>query len=347
MDADATSEKTREELKAALVADPETGMPDYFKLQARCVRAFGPEAGVFLRQLVFRTGQSHLESGWLWKTEQEMFEETGLTRTQQRKARKILVTVGAVEEERRGVPRRMHYRVDFPKVRKLLDSGRSVLNQWKVGMKFDKETRKLYRPESENETLNPRYSEVPITNPASEVPNTDPASEVDSTDPTIQRERHERTSEKTPKSSDCSRRLTRNLAAESAVIKDENSSNADEVTLGNNGIPAADPARPREAEEEGVGDAPVRIADPPRLSGRLVSDLLRLMWPPEGDRANPVSDLATRYLEGRPDAGGEPITPERIAAEVRITLGGSEPIESYVVQVERVLEAMSREEVAV
>lgn len=351
MQTDASPERIAE-LKRVLVADPKTGEQDYFKLQARCVRAFGPEAGIFLRQLIFRTGQSHLESGWLWKTEQEMFEETGLTRTQQRKARKILVTVGAVEEGRRGVPRRMHYRVQFPKVMKFLDSGRSVLNQWKVGMKFDKETRKLYRPESENETLNPRYSEVPITNPASEVPITNPTSEVDSmdpasevpnTDPAIQRERHERTPEKTLKS--CELHSPADSISSRRVWeenKGKNSFSADEVTLGNNGIPAADPARPQ-AEEEDAGEAPVRITDPPRLSGRLVSDLWRAMSPLEADRDNSVSDLATRYLEG------EPVTPESIARLARETLGGNEPVESYVVQVERVLAEMRRErsEVAV
>jgi len=83
-----------------------------------------------------------------------------------------------------------------------------------------------------------------------------------------------------------------------------------------------------------------------------VSDLSRAMWPVEGDKDNPISILTTRYLEDRPDTGDEPITPEGIARLARDMLASGssdEPVESWAICVERVLEQMRHEkqEVAV
>jgi hypothetical protein len=166
-----------EEIKAALIED------DYLVFQARCVKKFGPEGGIFLRQIVFWMGKGDAD-GWLWKTEAKMEQETGLSRSGQRKARKILTSKGVLEEERKGVPRRMYYRANLHKLMEFFKTPGSTLNQWKVGMKLDKETRMFYRPESETDAaLYPEYREDGNTDLISEDGNTDLISEDGSSDP--------------------------------------------------------------------------------------------------------------------------------------------------------------------
>lgn len=102
---------TRNELRRVIWPEDSIQRKAY---DPRFVAAFGPEAGIMLGQLVFwsdKTKEDH--DGWLWKSIPELQRETGLSRRQQDKARKILVGKGIVEEERRGVPCRMHYRVCF------------------------------------------------------------------------------------------------------------------------------------------------------------------------------------------------------------------------------------------
>ena len=51
--------------------------------------------------------------GWFWKTRDEWLRETGLSRREQESARKALVMRGLLREARRGMPARMHYRLDL------------------------------------------------------------------------------------------------------------------------------------------------------------------------------------------------------------------------------------------
>ncbi len=50
--------------------------------------------------------------GWWWKTREQWEEETGLTRAEQENARKRLKKLGLLEEERRGAPAKLWYRLD-------------------------------------------------------------------------------------------------------------------------------------------------------------------------------------------------------------------------------------------
>src|SRR5687767_10003525 len=95
----------REVLKRRLVSN-DAGELDYLKFDARCIRKFGPAAGTFLRQLIYWVGKEHHQEGWIYKTQREMEEETGLSRYFQEKARKILVSQGVLKERKKGVPRK-------------------------------------------------------------------------------------------------------------------------------------------------------------------------------------------------------------------------------------------------
>jgi hypothetical protein len=76
-------------------------------------------ANVLLCQFVYWRGKERGPNGWLYKTQPEITKETGLTRTEQSTARKRLRELGVLEEEKRGVPARLFYRVNLKKLLKL------------------------------------------------------------------------------------------------------------------------------------------------------------------------------------------------------------------------------------
>src|SRR5215212_4465846 len=77
-----TSEE-REELREALLEDRGPAYVPWL------VREFGPHGGLFISQLLYWDGKGHDPDGWIYKTEKEMEQETGLTRSSQRKAERF------------------------------------------------------------------------------------------------------------------------------------------------------------------------------------------------------------------------------------------------------------------
>lgn len=67
-------------------------------------------AAQFLSQAVYWTERT--EDGWFYKTETEWEEEIGLSCKEVRTARRRLVQLALLEEVRKGVPAKMHFRVD-------------------------------------------------------------------------------------------------------------------------------------------------------------------------------------------------------------------------------------------
>ncbi len=101
---------------------------DYLVAQARCVEKFGAEGGIFARQLLFWEGKGHDAEGWIYKTQREWAAETGLSRRQQDKARRVLAGKGVLEEERRPNPRngyrpQLYYRLDLAALSETLNPG--------------------------------------------------------------------------------------------------------------------------------------------------------------------------------------------------------------------------------
>ncbi|HLZ28548.1 MAG TPA: DnaA N-terminal domain-containing protein [Chloroflexota bacterium] len=77
-------------------------------------------AGVLLSQLLYWTPRSRDSAGWIWKTQAEIYEETGLTRREQETARRHLVELGIVAERRAGVPAKLYFRVDMRVLARLI-----------------------------------------------------------------------------------------------------------------------------------------------------------------------------------------------------------------------------------
>lgn len=69
----------------------------------------GVTGAVLLSQLVYWHNRM---DGWFYKTQAEITAETGLTRYEQEGARKKLIAAGVLEEERRGVPAKLFFRIN-------------------------------------------------------------------------------------------------------------------------------------------------------------------------------------------------------------------------------------------
>lgn len=71
----------------------------------------GVTAALFLSQMIYWTNRSD-DDGWIYKTQEEWEEETGLSRYEQEGARKKLRSIGVLQEKKKGVPARLFYKVD-------------------------------------------------------------------------------------------------------------------------------------------------------------------------------------------------------------------------------------------
>ena len=93
-------------------------------------------AGIFLSQFLYWTPRSQDREGWIYKTQDEIYGETGLTRWEQETARTKLREAGrsdgkkgkeaklggVLEEKLAGVPSRLYYRVNMAALISLLNS---------------------------------------------------------------------------------------------------------------------------------------------------------------------------------------------------------------------------------
>ena len=70
-------------------------------------------AGLMLCQLIYWSRRTKDEDGWIWKTQDNFNEELSLSRREQETARRVLRKSGLVDEQKRGVPARLFYRVNF------------------------------------------------------------------------------------------------------------------------------------------------------------------------------------------------------------------------------------------
>lgn len=165
-----TSEE-REELRDTLLEDRGPAYVPWL------VREFGPHGGLFMSQLLFWDGKGHDPDGWIYKTEKEMERETGLTRSSQRKARKVLVGKGVLEEDKRGLPRKLHYRADLRALMNVLNGEVSIgqkayVSEEGISRLTDEEGISFLAGE---ETTTSPTSEEGISFPSSEEGSTDPA----------------------------------------------------------------------------------------------------------------------------------------------------------------------------
>jgi hypothetical protein len=90
-------------------------------------------SGLMLSQAVYWTGKTKDPQGWFWKTQDEWFEETMLSRKEQESARRRLREIAFQGEslwceQLRGVPAKLYYRVNMDILECLLTADQHVQN---------------------------------------------------------------------------------------------------------------------------------------------------------------------------------------------------------------------------
>ena len=74
-------------------------------------------AGLFLSQLLYWYGKG-IKPGWVYKTIMGCYLETGLTRSQQDRAIKILIRMGILEKRRMGLPPKRYFKINLERLLK-------------------------------------------------------------------------------------------------------------------------------------------------------------------------------------------------------------------------------------
>lgn len=82
----------------------------YHRVLAEIAGSVG--GGVFLSQALYWSKRTTLPDGWFYKTSEEWFEETYLSRREQETVRKRLVAINIIDEVKRGVPAKLHFRLN-------------------------------------------------------------------------------------------------------------------------------------------------------------------------------------------------------------------------------------------
>lgn len=79
--------------------------------------------GLMLSQAIYWQGRASKEGcGWWYKTREEWYAETMMNRTEQEAVRRKLKSIGLMDEERRGLPARLYYRINLDALAERLSS---------------------------------------------------------------------------------------------------------------------------------------------------------------------------------------------------------------------------------
>jgi hypothetical protein len=76
----------------------------------------GATIGLFLSQLLFLSDKGNNPEGWVYKSEAEMGQETGLTKREQQTARRKLLSLGVIAVMRGGFRNTYHFKVIWEKL---------------------------------------------------------------------------------------------------------------------------------------------------------------------------------------------------------------------------------------
>lgn len=84
-------------------------------------KAFGSvKLGILWSQMYYWSERTNDEDGWVYKTQNDLFEETGLSRKEQETARKLGKKIGVLESQVMGVPPKVNFRVDLEKTEEII-----------------------------------------------------------------------------------------------------------------------------------------------------------------------------------------------------------------------------------
>jgi hypothetical protein len=88
----------------------------------------GATTGLFLSQLLFLSDKGANPEGWVYKSEQEMGKETGLTKREQQTARRKLLALGVIAIMRGGWKNTYHFKVIWEKLYQVIAGFQQLQN---------------------------------------------------------------------------------------------------------------------------------------------------------------------------------------------------------------------------
>jgi hypothetical protein len=88
----------------------------------------GATIGLFLSQLLFLSDKGANPEGWVYKSEQEMGKETGLTKREQQTARRKLLSLGVIVIIRGGWKNTYHFKVNWEKLYQVITGSQRPQN---------------------------------------------------------------------------------------------------------------------------------------------------------------------------------------------------------------------------
>jgi len=106
------------------LSDVLTGLGRPIAYHPGLAKILGVKETVFLCQLVYWDGKQADTSGWIYKTQEEWEDETGLSAKEQRTARINLKASGLLEEREERLRHRMFYKVNFDKLNEAWETTR-------------------------------------------------------------------------------------------------------------------------------------------------------------------------------------------------------------------------------
>jgi hypothetical protein len=86
----------------------------------------GATIGLFLSQLLYLSDKGANPEGWVYKSEQEMGKETGLTKREQQTARRKLLSLGVIAIMRGGWKNTYHFKVLWERLYQVIAGSQSV-----------------------------------------------------------------------------------------------------------------------------------------------------------------------------------------------------------------------------
>ena len=84
-------------------------------------KRWGPAAGAFFSQMFYWTDKQKDKDGWIYKTQEDIEEETGLSQDSQLTARNRLKAAGVMEEKYNRIEHKLYYRVMIDKLNEIFE----------------------------------------------------------------------------------------------------------------------------------------------------------------------------------------------------------------------------------
>lgn len=125
-------------------------------------------AGAFLSHIMYWHNKGRIK-GWIYKTVEEIYEETGITKSQQSTSIKIWTSKKVLEVKLKGIPRRRFFRADEEKIHELINAHKEELGLQDIGNQssgFEPTAGYILTPitESTQENTQKNTSEISIYN---------------------------------------------------------------------------------------------------------------------------------------------------------------------------------------